>query len=502
LEIIPGALTWAVLTSPIWFGKLLPVWMNFFLTWLAVFWVYRAFLHTVGLFIGYGRYKKEIAIDWLEKCRQLKLNELPNADQLPASFDQLYHLILIPAVNEPKDVLEGTFMSIYQNNYPKEKIFVALTVEQKGEKNVGNTFAEFKEKYGHNFGGFFMFIHPADIPNEAKGAGAANRTWGGRHVVEELRKRNIPLERVIFTTFDADSQIHREFIPRLTYAYLTDKERQDRFYQPAAYLFHNNIWEVPTLMRIQASSLSLAILSSWVFDPFSKDTFSAYSVLLTTVIDTGYWDVKLGVDDTPFFWRTLIKRDGKFSGKEFYVPLYSDAVQGETTIKSYISQYKQLLRWGWGIIVFPIAIKGFLTNSKIKPLDKLVRVFRMLEQYTIWYTIAFLITFGFSLFHLINPSVEQTALGASLPKITGYVLTGAFILLLPIGIFREKLTPPKPKTWSVWKRIWTTLEGPLVILNMLTFNLIPYVDAATRLMLNKRLELWFTPKIRAECKKS
>lgn len=500
LEMIPGIMVWTVLTSPLWLGKLLPFWMNFFLAWLAVFWVYRAFLHTAGLFIGYKRYKDEIKIDWLEKCKNTNFRELPNPEKLPDNFEQIYHFILVPAVNEPLEVLEGMVSSIYKSNYPHNKIFFTLTVEERGKEGVGKSFEYLKEKYGKEFAGFWMFVHPAGIENEAKGAGAANRTWGAKHAVQKIEELNIPLRNILFTTFDADAQIHKEFIPRLTYAYMTDKERQDRFYQSAAYLFHNNIWQVPTLMRIQASSLSLAILSSWVFDPYSKDTFSAYSVSLNNVVDTGYWDVRLGVDDTPFFWRTFIRKNGNFSGKEFYVPIYSDAVQGESVVKSYVSQYKQLLRWGWGIIVFPIAMKGFLTNKKIRLVDKVVRTIRMVEQYTIWYTIAFLITFGFALFHLVNPRIEQTTMGASLPILTGYVLTGAFFLLLPIGIFREKLCPPKPKEWSVWKKFWINLEGPLVILNMLTFNLIPYIDAATRLLLNKRLELWFTPKMRKEAK--
>jgi len=496
LEIIPGLLTWVVITSPIWLGKLLPFWMAFFLTWLSVFWVYRAFMHTAGLIIGYYRYQREIKQNWLEKCRNLNFSQLPNAEQLPEDLDHIYHLILIPAVNEGFEVLEGTFKAIAESNYLTKNIFIALTVEERGAETVGKSFRILEERYKETLGGLFMYVHPANIAGEAKGAAAANRTWGGRHAVEDLKKKGIPTKHTIFTTFDADGRVHQEFIARLTYAYLTDGDRLDRFYQTACYLFDNNIWDVPILMRIQASSLSMAILSSWVFEPERKDTFSAYSVPLETVIETGYWDTKLGVDDTPFFWRTFLRKDGNFSGKEFYIPLYSDAVQGTSVIKSHISQYKQLLRWGWGIIVFPIAVKGFLTNKKIKLLDKLIRIYRMIEQYTVWYTIAFLITFGFMLFHTINPKVEQTTLGAALPKITGYVLTGAFFLLLPIGVFREKLTPPKPAQWSWWRKTWATLEGPLVIINLLTFTLIPYIDAATRLMLNKRLELWFTPKVR------
>ncbi len=99
-EIVPGFLTWTVLLSHIWLGKIAPLAVAFLLTFLAIFWVYRAFIHLIGVIVGYKRYQKEMKEDWFEKTRNLR------------GFEHLKHLIIIPCVNEPRDVLENSFASI------------------------------------------------------------------------------------------------------------------------------------------------------------------------------------------------------------------------------------------------------------------------------------------------------------------------------------------------------------------------------------------------------
>jgi hypothetical protein len=292
-------------------------------------------------------------------------------------------------------------------------------------------------------------------------------------------------------------RLHPQSLARISYAYLSDPEPDNKFFQTAVYLFDNNLWEVPPLMRIQANSVTLAVLSSWVFEANRKDTWSCFSVTLPTLIESDYWDTSLGVDDTPFFWRVFFTKKGRFEGHHFYVPVYADAVQGKNWIKAHVAQYKQLLRWGWGVIVFPIAMKGFLT-AKMPLRLKLEKLYHMVEQYTIWRTVTFLITFGFLLLVLVNPNIRQTSLGYQLPRITGTILTGAFLFLLPLAILRAKITRPIPSGWPWWKRVWAYLEGPLVIVNLLTYTFFPYLEAETRLMLGKRLKFWSTPKVRPD----
>jgi hypothetical protein len=485
LEIIPGFLTWAVLLSPLWLGPFLPTAVAFFLSFLAIFWVYRAIVHTIGAFIGYRRFKKEMKVNWLTKAKKRK------------EFARLKHLIVIPTVKDPYEVLETTFASIANYNYPKDKIYVAFSTEERGEpERVLADIERLKKKYDKKLGTVWTFVHPAGIPGEAVGA-AANRTWAAKNAVKKIEESGLNIDDFITTTFDSDMQIHPDYLARLSYAYMDDPEPNSKFFQTAVYLFDNNLWDVPSLMRIQANSVTLAVLSSWVFEANTKDTWSCFSVTLPTLVESDYWDTSLGVDDTPFFWRAFFAKGGEFEGHHFHVPVYADAVQGKTWLKAHTAQYKQLLRWGWGVITFPIAMKGMLT-TKIPFRIKLEKIYHMIEQYTIWRTVTFLITFGFFLLAIANPNIRYTSLGYQLPQITGTILTCAFIFLLPVTILRTKITRPMPADWPFWKKVWAYLEGPLVIINLLTYALVPYIDAETRLMLGKRLEFWSTPKMRTK----
>lgn len=483
-EIIPGLLTWLVLTSPIWLARPLPLFTAFFLTFLVLFWVYRALIHIVGLFVGYRRYQKELQIDWVEKLKLLGKDSFATK-----------HLILIPVATEKYQVLKETLTAIANQTYPKDRIYLVLSIEKRGGEELLTDahclWEELKEKIPN----FWLSVHPAGLPNETVGA-AANRTWGAKDAVTRLSKQGENLDNFLLTTFDADGIIHPQFLSRLTYEYLTTKDRGNHFYQTAVHLYDNNLWQVPPLMRVQANSVTLAVLSSWTFEAHLKDTWSCFSVPLPTLIEADFWDVRLGVDDTPFFWRAFFKKKGNFSGRTFYIPVSSDAVQGKSFIDSHISQYKQLLRWGWGVMVFPIAMKGFLTVPGVSLRQKLLQFYKMIEQYTIWRTVTFLLTFGFPMLLLLNPTLRATSLGHNLPRLTGQILTFALIFLLPATVIREKIVKGKPKEWSWWKKALTYLEGPLVIVNLLTYVFVPYIDAETRMMLGRKFEFKTTPKIR------
>ncbi|OGC59681.1 hypothetical protein A2890_02140 [candidate division WWE3 bacterium RIFCSPLOWO2_01_FULL_53_14] len=483
-EILPGVVTWSVILSPIWLGRIAPLAVAFFLTFLIIYWVYRALIHLIGVSIGYRRYQAELQVDWSEKVKELW------------GYDRLKHLIIIPAVNEPYEVLEDSFASFAAQKFPKDQVFISFSAEEKYSERVLKDIERIKKKFGRKLGTVWTTAHPYGLPGEAVGA-AANRTWAAKRALKEIKKLGLDNNDFLVTTLDADMRFHPQYLPRLSHAFLTEPNRLDKFFQTALYLFDNNLWEVPPLMRIQANSLSLAVLASWVAEPEHKDTWSCYSVALPTVIKAGFWNPAIGVDDTTFYWNAFLKKEGKFDGSHFYIPVYADAVQDRGLLKTHIAQYKQLLRWGWGIIVFPIAMKGFLT-TKVPLGLKLSKTYHLIEKFAIWYTLAFLITFGFTALALVNPEIKLTSLGYLLPKISGVVLTAALALILPVSIYRNKITLAPPRHWPWWKKLWIWVEGPLVILNLLVYNFLPFLDAQTRLMFGKRLEFWPTPKMRSK----
>jgi len=332
---------------------------------------------------------------------------------------------------------------------------------------------------------------------EAIGVAGANRTWGAKHAVAELKSLGENLRNYIFSTFDSDHVLNPQFLSRLTHLYLTTDRRDNHYYSTAVHLFNNNLWRVPMLMRIEANAVTLGSLSDWgVTSGSEKDTFAAYSMSLQTLMDADYWDVQLGVDDTIVYWRAYFARNGDFEGKPHYIPYSADAVEGKNFLDSHIALYKQLLRWGWGTIDFPLSVKEFMRNGKIPMVKKLKWMIKHFQKRVILVNMVFLITFGFSLVTMVNPYVKQSNFAYSLPDIMSAILTVTLVCLIPGAYFRIKLSSEMPKNWHFIRKLFTVVfEGPLIMLNLLTYSFFPWVEAQTRMLLGKRMkDLYHTPK--------
>ncbi len=499
LEIIPGLLTWSVILSPLWLGFLFPRAVIVFLIFLTVYWCYLAFKGTVAGIVGYRRFKQEMKTNWQEELTKLDFETLPDKETLPASLNDVKHFVLIPMVNEGLDVINATLGALLKQTFNPHNITVVLTVEQKyfeeSKANILKTLGEDINK----FDDVLIFEHPAGIVGEAVGAGAANRTWGATHGVEVLRQKGVTIKNYIFTTIDADHVLDQQYIARLTHLYLTSDKRNNKFYSSAVYLFNNNIWDVPAVMRIEANFVTLGTLGAWAgwHNSQTKDTFAAYSTSLQTLIDADFWDVSLGIDDTIFYWRAFFARNGDFRGVNHYIPFSADAVKGSSYVDSYKSLYRQLLRWGYGVIDFPLSVKGFLKSDKVPLNLKLSWVINHLHKRVFLINMVFLITFGFTVTTIVNPDIKQTIFAYSLPSLMSYILTFTMVFLIPTVILRSKIALPMPEEWPLWKKILKFSESPLILINLLTYSFIPYVDAQTRVMLGKKLkDLYHTPKVR------
>lgn len=497
LEIVPGFLTWSVLLSPVWLGILFPQLLVYILIALTVYWAYSATRHSIGMVKGYKRYMREMEEDWFKKCREIDFSSLPEHETIPDSLSKVKHFILIPAVNEPYEVLKPAFESYYNQTFPKKQIVLVYTIEERSAQKTISTLRDIFSGRENEFGDVLIYVHPAGIPGEAIGAGAANRTWGAKHAVADLKEKGENLRNYIFSTFDADHVLNEKFLSRLTHLYLRTDKRDNHFYQSAVALFDNNYWQVPIFMRIEATSVALGGLAEWSIKGKLKDTFAAYSASLQTLLDADYWDVSLGVDDQIFYWRAFFKRQGDFAGVPHYIPYSADAVMGHNFVSSCKSLYKQLVRWGWGVIDFPLSVKGFMKERTVPFGLKLAWMIRHMEKRVLLIDSVFLITFGFALLTFANPDVKQATFAYSLPDIMSAILTVTLIFFIPITIIRFKLVKPMPENWPYWRKFLAVLEAPLVIVNMLSFSFLSHVEAQTRMLLGKKMkDLYHTPKIR------
>ncbi|MFZ5424459.1 MAG: hypothetical protein ACOZAO_01545 [Patescibacteria group bacterium] len=499
LEIIPGMLTWAFILSPVWLSLIYPEAVVYLLTFITVYWSYLAVKGTLGSIMGYIKYKNELKVDWMLECSKLEFSTLPDKKTLPKNLESIKHFILIPVVNEPVAVLKPAIDAVFNQTFPVNQTTLVFTAEEKYQDQVKANVLEAIGDRIDKLEQFMFFVHPAGIPGEAIGVAAANRTWGAKHAVQKLVNENQPIRDFIFTTIDCDHVLHEQYIARLTHLYLTSDKRDNRFYSSAVYTFNNNSWDVPTLMRMEASFVTIGTLSDWAFhdNAPTKDNFAAYSTSLQTLIDADYWDPALGIDDTIYYWRAFFARNGDYVGTPHYIPFSADAVQGKTFLESHVSMYKQLLRWGYGVIDFPLSVKGFLTNKEVSLSKKIMWTMKHLHKRILLVNMVFLMTFGFGIATLTNPNIKQTSFAYSLPDMMSVILTFTMVFFVPGIIIRSKISRPMPKTWPVWKKALVFLESPLVIVNLLTYSFIPYVDAQTRMMLGKKMkDHYHTPKVR------
>lgn len=499
LMFVPGFSSWLMIFMPVWLGIIAPRAASFILTFIAVYWVYLAISHTYNLYRGYYRYKKEASTDWFKKLKELNFKELPEQESLPESLDQTKHLILIPTVREGFDILKDTFGAIIDQNYPTKNILVVIGTEESGQEQVGAAIDEAKKFYGDKLPRIWHFIHPKGIPGEIVGVASPNRTWAAKSAVKQLQENGEDIKNYIFTTYDSDWKLHKEFIPRLTYAYLTDEKRLNRFYETAVHLFSNNLWDVPAICRIEAHNITLGMLANWTFSPFYKESFSCYSSALKTLIDCDYWDTTM-IDDTVFYWRAFMARDGDFSARHFYIPIYGDATGGDSYIKAHKNLYKQLERWGWGSITTVIALKTMITQFPKKATfeDKFMWVYYKLERHLILRTSVFLMTFGFTLLTFVNVTIKNSTTVYALPQTLSLFLTASVVMLFPIGYVKYLLYKDDiDKRWPLWRKSLIFVEGPVIIINLLTFSFIPWLWAETQMMFGKLPKVTFyTPKSR------
>lgn len=505
LEILPGLLTWSLILSPIWLGLIFPSLVIYILTLLSVYWTYLGIKHFRGLYIGYKKYQHELKVDWMKECQKLTQNwdNLPDKATLPDGLDFIVHFLLIPLCNEPYEVIKNTIEGVFSQTFPLRQILLIFTIEENNSQRIINDINNIVGERKNLLNDLLIFVHPAGIPGEAKGAGGANRTWGAKHAVEKIKKQGADIKNYIFSTIDGDHVMHPQYLARLTHLYLTTDKRNNHFYSTAVHLFSNNYWRVPTIMRIEASSVTLASLSNWVSAiPDTKESFSAYSSSLQTLIDANYWDVSLGIDDTVFFWRAFFTRNGDFKGVCHFIPYSADAVEGTSYLNSYKSLYKQLLRWGWGVVVFPLSIKGFMKNPSIPLSKKILLIYTQIRNKTILISTVFLITFGFRILTTANKYVKQTVFAYSLPYSISLMLSSIFLLIIPITYIKIKIVGGIPKELPLWRKLLFLLEGPMIVINLLTFSFIPFLDAQTRMMFGKKMkDLYFTPKIASNTNK-
>ncbi|HZR47229.1 MAG TPA: glycosyltransferase family 2 protein, partial [Candidatus Manganitrophaceae bacterium] len=496
-----------------------------------LYWLIRVSYFSIFMLIAYRKVRTESETKWRERCEKVCADptkyrreierRLAEMEQSPKQnkrairslrshlqelsriasekidvwdWKTIYHVVIFPTYREDLAILRSSLTALLKSDFPVDRLIVVLAFEEREGLSAYGKARELEVEFGASFGGLLTTFHPDGIPGEARVKGA-NTSWAARRVKELLDQRQIPYERVILSSFDADTCVDPQYFGCLTYNYIINPERTRRSYQPLP-MYHNNIWDAPSFARVVANSTSFWHMVQSI-RPDLLITFSSHAMCFKTLMEVGYWPVDVISDDSVIFYCCYVYYEGKYETVPLYVPVSMDANLAESYWRTFVNQYKQMRRWAWGVEKFPLMMRGFLAERKIPLSKKVKHVFRLLEGNYSWATASFVIAiFGWLPLWVGGNAFNRTVLAYNLPSTTRSILTMALVGVLISVFLCHALLPPRPARYSRWRTVSMTLQWALVPFSYMVLVGLPAVDAQTRLMLGRYLAFWVTEKKR------
>jgi len=484
LEIIPGFISWGIIIFIIVFSFWHPVLCATAIIIFDFYWLIRTGYLTTLLIMAHRKLFYEKDKNWLADCQGLS----PRKD-----WQNIYHLIIFPVYKEGLEILRPSLECLRQSHYPKEKMIVVMSFEERHLQSREN--AKILEKeFKNTFFGYLSAFHPDGLADEARTKGA-NATWAAKQAKEFLSAKLITYEDVIVSCFDADTCVDKEYFGCLAYHFLTSPKPHQASYQPIP-VYNNNIWYAPSFARLVEISASFCqMIESMRLEKFV--TFSSHSMSFKTLIDIDYWPVNMISDDSVVYWKAFLYFKGDYRVVPLYITVSMDAAYASNFFKTIVVQYKQKRRWAWGVEIFPFVVSRFLSDREIPLTKKIRRTFNLLESHITWAVWAIIITLLAPLPILLGGVFfSQMPIGYNLPKITGLLLNFTLVTSLVWILLSRTTLPPRPKDVPWIKNVVLVLEWITVPFIILILGSTPALEAQTRLMLGKYMEFYSTEKRR------
>jgi cellulose synthase/poly-beta-1,6-N-acetylglucosamine synthase-like glycosyltransferase len=481
LEILPGFCSWNVIFFPYWGIFVIPNIVAYFVLAFNIYWFYQSLTIAISASLSHLKIQASINFDWIGE-----LKHFPD-------WQKVHHVVIIPTYKEPLYILERTIKSLADQTLPTRQISVVLAMESSEPKqDRQEKVRALKKAFGGTFRYFCITVHEL-VAGEVRGKASNERhaaTWFKREIID---KKGLDINYLTATSCDADHKYHPQHFAFLTYRFLDNPKRYNRFWQPAV-MFYNNIWELPAITRVPNTLSSIWNLSQL---PRKDRLINAqnYSLSFKLLDEVGYWDPDKIPEDWGIFFKTYYKKRGDVEVEPIYLPLHADAPQSTSLFRTLKNQYEQYKRWAWGVSDDPWIIKNYLLTPKVPFVDKTMRLIFVIWSHFMWPVNWFIITIGLTLPTLINPAFGRTTLGYTVPKLSSYVLTVALMFLVVMLILDNIYKPKRPKEFPLWRAILAPLEFVLMPVAGFFFTALPGLDAHTRLMLGKYIEYRVTEKV-------
>jgi hypothetical protein len=406
----------------------------------------------------------------------------------------VHHLVVIPNLNEPQDILKRTLQSLCVQASAREQMTVVLGMEERdsGAKNHAEALLSL---YGSKFFHLIATYHPADLPGEVRGKGT-NEAWATRFARRELVHRlGISPDRIVVTVADADSIIHPHYFAELTRQFTANARRYSLIWQ-APVLIDNEFWQTHALIRLVSFYSNVVSIGDYMNAWEPKFPYSTYSISLKLLEEVDYWDPTVITEDVNIFLRSFFRRGGQAFIQRIYLPFQSNPIFGANIWHALGIFYIQKMRQGLGG-----AEIGYLFQKWNYPPGspfgyKIWLLLKLLHDHLIFSTGGIIIALG----TMVSIVLDQTAV-ITLPP-TGASLSLALLILNLLGscsmlviwlVERARLSRGR-MDWS-----FRTLLGEVTswiffpALFLLLLNL-PVLHAQTMMLLGRPPQFKRTPK--------
>lgn len=508
-EILPAALTYLILLTPIMLAWLSPKITAYIIVAYLLLWFIRAIGLVIRSLQGWNTLNEHKKLPWKELNQDLdnlqpthrvpkwharnirRVEKYIGAQAIKPS--QVYHAVLIAFYNETRDVVEPTVQSVLDADYDSKKIILILAYEERGGEEIEKMAQALVKKYGRRFYHAEAVKHPKDLAGEVIGKGG-NVTFAGRRLQKYLAKQKIDPMHVLVTTLDSDNRPDKQYFGALTYTYCSTEEPKFASYQPVT-MYLNNIWDAPAPMRVIATGNSFWNVTLSV-RPHMLRNFSAHAQPMAALIDTDFWSVRTIVEDGHQYWRTWFRYDGKHEVYPIYIPIYQDAVLTESYRKTLKMQFVQVRRWAWGASDIAYFVnQAFFKINNIPLHKKIARGWRLLEGHLSWSTsplILLLAAYPMFFFHTSSQSFGYLA--NEMPQIASQLQRIAMVGILLSLYLSMRSLPPKPLRYRRHRTLWMVLQWVYLPLTSIVYSSFAAIYAQTRLALGKYLGFIVTEK--------
>ena len=492
-EVIPGLFSLITIFGVFIFSYFFPSLVAVFIICFCFYYLFRIFYFSLHQAIGYFKMKNNMRQDWLQELRKIKKPSLASVK----NWKDIYHIIIFPCYKESKDIIQESLESLLTSDYPKERMIVVVTVEEKAGKAFLDQAKELEKEYKKIFYKFFAFTHRLDPEHEIGGKGS-NVSFAGKEIKKIIDELKIPYENILISSFDIDTKVYNQYFARLTYCYLTEENPLHASYQPVP-VYNNNIWSSPAFSRVVSTSNTFWQMIQQE-RPEKLTTYSSHSIPGKAFFEVGY-PGNVVSDDSRMFWKSYLAYDGQYRVVPIYYMVSMDAVLAENFWKTALNQYKQQRRWAWGCNEIPYIMFGFLHNKKISFLEKVSHTYTILEGFWSWATAALLLfLLGWLPILLGGEKFNFTVLSFNLPILTSRIMTLSMSGMIISAILSTILLPPFPKEMGTFvrfrKRAFIFFQWLLLPVTLILFGSFPALDDQIRLMMGRYMGCWGTDRVR------